>query len=251
MNRYRADLHVHTVLSPCGDLEMSPVNIVSIAARKGIDILGITDHNSTKHVALIKKLAEKEGIFVIGGAEVTTREEIHCLALFENNDSLVKFQQFLDAHLADVKNKPDIFGHQVVVNAEDIILEEEEKLLISATSKSLDEVQQFVHQLDGLFIPAHIDRPSYSMFSQLGFIPPDLKADALEISKQVSEEEMRSKHPELHDFTLIGCSDAHYPEQIGSRTSIFEMQHRSLSEIRKALAGEEGRKVWMKEVGSK
>ncbi len=248
MNRYRADLHVHTVLSPCGDLEMSPAQITDIAARKGIDILGVTDHNSTKHVALIKKLAEKRGIFVLGGAEVTTREEIHCLAFFENNDSLAAFQQYLDKHLADVKNKPEAFGYQVVVDENDMILEEEEKLLISAISKSLEEVQHVIHQMEGIFIPAHIDRPSYSLFSQLGFVPPGLKADALEISKQVSEEEMRNKHPDVQGYTLIGSSDAHYPGQIGSRTSIFEMKRRSFDEIKKALAGEEGRKVWIEEV---
>jgi len=110
MRSYRADLHVHTVLSPCGDLEMSPANIVMMAARKGVDVLGIADHNSTKHGMLIKKLAEKEGIFVLTGAEVTTKEEIHCLAFFENNDSLEAFQEYLDKHLPDVKNKPDTLG---------------------------------------------------------------------------------------------------------------------------------------------
>ncbi len=247
MNRYRADLHVHTVLSPCGDLEMSPAQITDVAARKGIDILGVTDHNSTKHVALIKNLAERKGIFVIGGAEVTTREEIHCLAFFENNDSLVKFQHFLDAHLADVKNKPGVFGYQVVVDEDEMILEEEEKLLISAISKSLEEVQQVVHQMGGIFIPAHIDRPSYSLFSQLGFVPPGLKADALEISKQATENEIKTRHPDLQAYTFIGSSDAHHPGQIGSRISIFEMKRRSFDEIRKALAGRGGRKVWIEE----
>ncbi|MFP4065323.1 MAG: PHP domain-containing protein [Bacteroidales bacterium] len=244
MRSYRADLHVHTVLSPCGDLEMSPANIVEASARKGVDILGIADHNSTKHGMLIKKLAEKEGIFVLTGAEVTTKEEIHCLAFFENNDSLEAFQEYLDKHLPDVKNKPDAFGYQVVVDEEEMIVEEVDKLLISALDQSIDQVEKKVHSLGGLFIPAHIDRPSFSLFSQLGFIPPDLKADALEISgKSGGPDKMRAKYPELKKFSIIQSSDAHFPDQVGDTRCYFLLKTRSFAEIRMALKGEEGRKV--------
>ena len=244
MRSYRADLHVHTVLSPCGDLEMSPANIVKAAARRGVDILGIADHNSTKHGMLIKKLAEKEGIFVLTGAEVTTKEEIHCLAFFENNDSLVAFQEYLDMHLPDVKNKPDTFGYQVVVDEQEMILEEVEKLLISALDQSVDQVEEKIHSLGGLFIPAHIDRPSYSLISQLGFIPPDLKADALEISKHSGgPEKMREQYPELKGYGLIQSSDAHFPEQVGDTRCNFFLKTRSFAEIKMALKGEGGRKV--------
>ncbi len=245
MNRYRADLHVHTVLSPCGDLDMSPVNIVDIAARKGIDILGITDHNSTKHGALIKKMAEQEGIFVLCGAEVTTKEEIHCLAFFEKNETLELFQEYLDKHLADVKNKPEIFGYQIVVDEAEQIVEEVDRLLISALNQTIDEVEAKVHSLGGLFIPAHIDRPAYSLFSQLGFMPPGLKVDALEVSKQSSPEKLVQQYPDLADYPFIQSSDAHFPEQLGTRMCAFQMHTRSFAEIGKALKGEEGRKVWM------
>ncbi len=245
MNTYRADLHVHTLLSPCGDLEMSPARIVEVAAERGIDILGVTDHNSTKHGALIKKLAGKEGIFVLCGAEVTTREEIHCLAFFENDDTLLRFQQYLDEHMSDLLNDSHRFGYQVVIDEEEMIVEEVEKLLFAAIDQSIDDVEEKVHALGGLFIPAHIDRPGMSLFSQLGFLPPGLKADALEISRHSSPEEVLSEHPEVAKYCLIGNSDAHFPEQLGSRTTLFRLKTRSFDEIRMALAGENGRKAWI------
>jgi 3',5'-nucleoside bisphosphate phosphatase len=179
MQQYRADLHVHTLLSPCGDLEMSPANIVKRAAELDIKILGIADHNSTKQAPLVKKLAEKEGIFTLCGAEVTTKEEVHCLAFFENIDTLSEFQKYLDDHLPNIKNDPKYFGYQVVIDEQEMILEEISKLLISGISQSLDQVEQKVHALKGIFIPAHIDRKKFSLTSQLGFVPPDLEGGCL------------------------------------------------------------------------
>ncbi len=239
----KADLHVHTVLSPCGDLEMSPVNIVKEAARKQIDILGITDHNSTRHGTLIKKLAEKAGIFVMCGAEVTTKEEVHCLTFFENDELLVDFQVFLDSHLKGVKNKPDLFGYQVVVDEHDNVLEEIDTLLISALDQTIDQVAQKVHSLGGLFIPAHIDRPSYSLIGQLGFVPPDMAADAFEISRFTSRNEIIKRFPYLSDHTFLKNSDAHAPEQIGSRYNLLKIKERSFKEIALAIKGQNGRKV--------
>lgn len=250
MNSYRADLHVHTVLSPCGDLEMSPANIVEAAVRNNIDILGITDHNSTRHAALIKKLAKKKGVYVLCGAEVTTKEEIHCLAFFENNDQLMSFQKYLEEHLADVKNHPELFGHQVVLNEEELIVEKVDKLLVSALDQTIDEVEATVHALGGLFIPAHINRPSFSLFSQLGFVPPGLKADALELSKPATPEQIIKQFPDLSEYTFIRSSDAHHPIQLGSGITVFEMKRRSFSEIRKTLKGVGGRKVWIGRVSS-
>ncbi|HSN49606.1 MAG TPA: PHP domain-containing protein, partial [Bacteroidales bacterium] len=107
MKFLRADLHIHTVLSPCGDLDMSPVNIVSEAAIRGLDIIGITDHNTTRHCELIKKLASEKGIYVMQGAEITTKEEVHCLVFFENTDELIELQEFLDRNLPDILNDSD------------------------------------------------------------------------------------------------------------------------------------------------
>jgi PHP family Zn ribbon phosphoesterase len=243
MKIFRADLHIHTVLSPCGDLDMSPANIISEASRKGIDIIGITDHNTTRHCRLISKLAAEKGIFVMQGAEVTTKEEVHCLAFFENSDTLDLFQVFLDDNLPDIPNDPEIFGHQVQVDENEIIIYKEKKLLINAISKSIKEVEAFVHGLDGIFIPAHIDRMKNSIYSQLGFLPENLNADALEISKATTPEKFSVRHSEINKFSLIRNSDAHFPADIGTAITNFHIDEPSFSEIKLSLKGINGRKA--------
>jgi 3',5'-nucleoside bisphosphate phosphatase len=243
MKTFRADLHIHTVLSPCGDLDMSPGNIISEAVRKGLDIIGITDHNTTRHCNLVTKMAAEKRIFVMQGAEITTREEVHCLAFFENTDALNKLQEFLDNYLPDLMNNPAIFGPQVQVDENENIIYEEKKLLINAISKSFKEVEVFVHSLNGLFIPAHIDRKKNSIYSQLGFLPENMNADALEISKVTLPELFTSTHPEIIDYPIIRSSDSHIPGSIGIPFTRFFIENPSFSEIRQALQGINGRKI--------
>jgi len=243
MREFRADLHIHTVLSPCGDLEMSPAKIIAAALLNRIDIIGITDHNSTRHCSIIKKIAEDHGIFVLQGAEITTKEEIHCLAFFENNETLDIAQDFLDKNLPDIKNDPLKFVYQVQIDENELIVYEEEKLLINAISKSLEEVESFVHGLGGIFIPAHVDRPKNSIFSQIGFIPDDLKVDALEVSGKSPISNFRTKHPELMKYRMISGSDAHYPGDIGSCCTFFTMEEICFREIRMTLAHINGRYI--------
>jgi len=243
MRKFRADLHVHSVLSPCGSLEMSPGNIVQSALNAKLDIIAITDHNSTKQVSIVKSMAEDRGIFVIGGVEVNTAEEVHCLALFETDEQLVDFQDYLDQHLPPIKNDTQKFGYQVVVDEFENIVEEEDRLLIIALNAGIVDVERKVHSLSGLFIPAHIDRPFNGIISQLGFVPINLKADAFELSRRahLSDWENNTKLPA--DPVFIRNSDAHRPEDVGKQISIFEMEEISFSEIRKALKSEGGRKV--------
>lgn len=248
MQNYRADLHIHTLLSPCGDLEMSPAQIVQRAAELDIQILGIADHNSTRHALLIKKLAAEKGILTLCGAEVTTKEETHCLAFFETTEALNDFQQYLDRHLPDIKNDPKYFGYQVVIDEQEMIVEEIERLLISALNQSIDQVEQKVHSLGGLFIPAHIDRPKYSLVSQLGFVPPDIRADAFELSQHSDEQQILKKFPYLKGKTFLRSSDAHFLQHLGKATSTFVMEALSFSEIRMALCQQQGRKVIINEL---
>ncbi len=241
MKIFRADLHIHTVLSPCGDLDMSPGNIISKASGMGLDIVGITDHNTTRHCSLISRLAVEKGIFVMQGAEITTKEEVHCLAFFENTDTLSLFQKFLDNNLPSVINDPAKFGYQVQVDENEMIIYEEKKLLINAISKSFEEVEKYVHELNGLFIPAHIDRMKNSIYSQLGFLPGNMNADALEISINSSTEQFAAAHPEVNKFTVIRCSDAHYLANIGNGITSFLLEDDTFSEIKQALKGINGR----------
>jgi PHP family Zn ribbon phosphoesterase len=244
MQKYRADLHIHTLLSPCGSLDMDPDTIVTIAQSKGLDIIGITDHNHTGHCRLASEIASEKGIFVLCGAEVTTKEEAHCLAFFETFEVLGDFQQLLNQSLIKVKNKTDLFGHQVIIDRNEQILEEVEPLLINATTLSVDALAKEVHQRDGIFIPAHVNRSAYSLTSQLGFIPPDIEADALELSKHADTSNFRKENPLLNAFSIIRSSDAHFPEDIGSVHTLFNIEKPSFQEIKMALLNTGGRSVF-------
>jgi len=232
MTVYKADLHIHTVLSPCGDLEMSPKNIIKKAKERGIDIIGITDHNSTLHCSLAREIGKREGVFVLTGVEVTTKEEAHCLAFFENDFYLSEFQKFLDNSLPDIPNDVERFGYQVVVDEEENILRQIDKLLISATDKSIEEIESKVHELEGIFIPAHIDKLKNSVISQLGFIPFDLKVDALEFSKNVNEDKFFADNAYLRGYRIIKSSDAHYIEDVGSVFTQIECRELSFQSIK-------------------
>lgn len=243
MNDYRADLHIHSLLSPCGDLDMSPSRIIGEAAKKGLDIIGITDHNSTRQSQLIYEMGKEKGIFVLRGAEVCTREEIHNLVFFESTEELDHFQEFLDLHLPRIKNKPLAFGYQIVVDRDEMIDYEEEWSLASALDVSLEELASKVHELNGIFIPAHIDRFVTSIYSQLGFFPEGLEADALEISWRSNPKDFVDTHPEIKKYSIVTNSDSHYPDDIGRVHTIFRMENRTFGEIKMALAKTNGREV--------
>lgn len=243
MRSFSTDLHIHTVLSPCGDLSMSPSNIVERVAAIGLELIAITDHNSTLHGSTVRKLAERKGIMVLYGAEVTTKEDVHCLCLFENDEQRVLIQDFIDQNRPEIKNNPDLFGHQLLVNEQEEIIEEIEPLLISGINASIDDVEKIVHQIGGLFIPAHIDRPKYSIMSQLGFIPKDLKYDALEISKNTSMDAIFKNYSYIKDACFIKSSDAHTLNQIGTSKTFLSMDNLSWNEFKMAILGIEGRGV--------
>ncbi|HSH50513.1 MAG TPA: PHP domain-containing protein [Bacteroidales bacterium] len=247
MKFFKADLHTHTVLSPCGDLEMSPFNIVQKAKNKGVDILGITDHNSTKNCKAMEEVAKKNDLFILKGAEVNTKEEVHCLAFFESDDELFGFQQYIDEHLPKIKNDIKKFGYQVVVDQNENIIEHIDWLLISALDVTIEQIEKKVHELNGLFIPAHIDRSRYSIISQLGFVPGDLKFDALELSKFVSKNKFLEENNYLKNYTFIQSSDAHFVDNIGDVSTDFMIQNLSFSEIKQALKAENNRKVFVYE----
>lgn len=243
MKQFIADLHNHTVLSPCGDVYMSPAEIVRRAKEKSINILGITDHNTTKHCKLVKKIADQHNLFILCGAEVTTKEEIHCLTFFENFDMLNDFQHLLEETITRIPFDPKDFGEQVVVDENEDIIEMPDYLLIAATNLSIEQLSKEVSHRGGIFIPAHITRPHNSIISQLGLIPEDLRYDALELDKNTSVRDFLSKHPNLKNITFTKSSDAHFPEQVGKYTSTFHMPNISFEEIQMALNKKNGRHV--------
>lgn len=230
----RADLHIHTVLSPCGDIEMTPLNIISRAAEEGLDVIGIADHNSTLNCLEISRVGEERGVFVLCGAEVTTREEVHVLCFVEQN-RLSELQDFLEKSIVRIPNNPEVFGYQLAVNSDEVVVAEIDYLLINAIDKSIEEVADFVHSLDGIFIPAHIDKGSNSVYSQLGFLPFGMSAEALELSRNADASAMAAKDKSVRGFNFIRSSDAHYREQIGSAYTLLDISDVSFSSLKRAL----------------
>jgi PHP family Zn ribbon phosphoesterase len=243
MHLYKADLHIHTLLSPCGDLDMTPDEIVHLAKERGLDIIGIADHNTTKHGKLTREYGREKGIYVLTGVEITTKEEAHCLAFFDSDENLDNFECYLQENLPDILNDTGRFGYQIQIDREQNVIYEEPKFLPAALHKTIEEVSEKVHSLNGLFIPAHIDRQKFSIPSQLGFIPFDLDIDAVEISCNTTREDYLSKNKYLQQKTFIQSSDAHYPHQIGSACCWFNMQSICFDEIKLALHQKEGRSV--------
>jgi 3',5'-nucleoside bisphosphate phosphatase len=237
MRWYKADLHIHTVLSPCGGLDMSPINIVRQAVEKKLDIIAITDHNSTKHCRSARQIAEKYGITVIAGAELNTKEEIHCLAFFENIDKADQFQKYIDDNLTIVPNKAEIYGHQYLVDENEDILDEEDRLLVAALQTGIEDVITEVHRLGGLAVPAHINRMYNGIFSQLGFLPEDLEADALELDRRAGNDNFYQAHPEIGRYPLLRNSDAHSLQQIGTATTEYLLDAPVFSELKAVLKG--------------
>lgn len=242
LNSFTADLHIHTCLSPCGDLLMSPKKIINRALEHRLDIIAITDHNSAENASAAIKAAAGSALVVFPGMEVCTQEEIHLLAIFENLTSVLGFQDVIQAHLQG-DNKPEIFGEQIVVNENDEVEAYEKRFLLGATDLSLESVVRSVHGLDGVAIASHIDRESYSILGQLGFIPETVIFEALELSPNITNECARKRFTAYSDRTFIRNSDAHYVNEIGNNSSRFIMGNPTFIELRKALRAEDGRCV--------
>ena len=239
---FRADLHLHTCLSPCAEEEMGPLAIVRQAKKKGLDVIGICDHNSAKNVAAVRQAGRREGLAVIGGVEVCSEEEVHILGLFDEQESLLNMQRLIDENLHG-ENNPELFGQQSLCDQNDAIVARETRLLIGATELSVDEVVEKIHQLGGLAVASHVDRESFSLFSQLGFVPEGLQIDALEISSLHSVTEARGHFPQTKDYPLVSFSDAHRLEEIGTTFTTFKVVSPCVKEFRKALLGEDEREI--------
>lgn len=240
MVSFRAELHIHTVLSPCGGIEMIPPLIVETALKKDIQIIAITDHNASANVEAVMQAAEGTGLKVIPGIELQTNEEIHSICLFNTLEQLAEFQSIVDKSLPDLKNNIEYLGEQFVVDKEGDFVRREERLLITSSSLSVYEACKIVTELDGLFIPAHVNREAYGIISHLGAIPPDLAVHTLEISRHITPEKACQKFPDLKKYHLIQSGDVHYLDDFLG-VNEFTIEKRTLNEIKLALLNQEGR----------
>jgi len=243
LRRLRADLHIHTCLSPCGELAMSPRAVVDRARAAGLDLIAVTDHNTTENAAAVIEAARGTGLAVLPGIELTTAEEVHILGLFDAGADLAPFQAEVFRNLPDIPAKRKFIRDQVLVDAEDYVTGFSPRCLFGATLLSVHDAVGLIHGHGGLAVACHVDRDSFSIVSQLGFIPPDLPLDAVEVSPRLTVDEARAAFGPFDPFPAVRFSDAHKPEEIGSVTTELVVAGPDLGELRKALAGLDGRKV--------
>ncbi|MFQ6083233.1 MAG: PHP domain-containing protein [Candidatus Aminicenantia bacterium] len=240
LRSFRADFHIHTCLSPCTDFEMSPQGIVDQVKLKRIDIIGICDHNSSENVMAVINAAKNEEIKVLPGMEVTSREEVHILGLFDEVKNVLTLQEIVYRNLYG-ENKEDEYGMQIIVNEKGEVLGFNKKLLISATILSIEEVIRYIHFYNGIAIASHIDREAFSIIGQLGFIPDDLELDGLEISPKISYQQAKKRFN--YNYPFVCSSDAHYLDEIGKGFTSLILEKATVKEIKKALRNEDGRRI--------
>jgi len=225
------DLHIHSALSPCADDDMTPNNIVNMAILKGLDAIAITDHNSCDNVQAVMNVADGR-ILVLPGMEVQTKEDVHLLCYFEDIEGLLDFDACIRHFMPQVPNVPHLFGNQYIMDQNDQIIGERKELLLSSLDLSVEQVVQLVIQRGGVVVPAHIDRPSYSIISQLGFIPSNLGFNVLEFLKFDMNYTIY-----YQEYKHIYSSDAHQLGQILEREMLIDIYNVSLTDIIQWLKG--------------
>lgn len=232
----RADLHLHSCLSPCGDLDNSPSAIARIARARGADLVALTDHNSARNCPAFAAAAKREGLSAIFGLEATSREEVDLLCLFERVDTALGFGRMMEDSLPDFPNDPSRFGEQLVVDEAESILEEVDVHLLSASRLTLDEIVDACHSAGGIAIAAHIDRAHHGLIAQLGFVP-DIGLDAVERVRDArSPGAVTSPSVGGPDGAIVANSDAHFPQDICRRWTAFEMARADFGGLVAALA---------------
>jgi PHP family Zn ribbon phosphoesterase len=240
LRRYKAELHLHTVLSPCASVEMIPPLIIQTAQEKKIDLIAVTDHNSTGNIKAVMQAAQGSHIAVLPGMELQTREEIHSLCLFDTFEQAEEFQEIVSRSLPDIQNHPGTFGEQFIVDSSGDFIRHEERMLLTSTSLSLKTAWEIVNRLGGLLIPAHVNRTVFGLLPVLGFVPQDIALEALEISRQITPSQARQKYPQLNKYPLIQNGDAHQLEDILGVTN-YTLLVPTITEIRLAFKGLHGR----------
>lgn len=243
LREFRADLHIHTSLSPCSDTwRMTPKGIVESAMDAGLDMIAVCDHHSMRNVSALQQAACDQGLVVLAGMEITSAEEVHTLGIFGNIDAAWALQEEIDQRLPG-ENVADVFGYQVLMDENDAILGAEERFLAGTTVFSIGEVVKAIQQLGGLAVACHVDREAYGIIAQLGWVPEDLRFDGLEVSWRLTLAEARQRFPEISAWPLVRSSDAHRPEDVGKAWTRLKMAEASFEELKLALRGENGREV--------
>ena len=212
--KVKYDLHMHSCLSPCGSDDMTPGNLVNMAALLGFDLIALTDHNTCRNVPAAVAAGKRAGIVVVPGMELCTSEEAHVICLFPTPEAALAFGAMVYEKLPPMDNDPGIFGRQLVMDEDDNILDEERRLLIGAADIGVDQVLAMAQSYGGTAFPAHVDKPAYSVIASLGAIPPEAGFRAAELSANADLEKLLKTNPELNGMLLLRDSDSHYLENM-------------------------------------
>lgn len=224
------DFHIHSCLSPCGDEDMTPNNIVNMAKLLGLDVIALTDHNTCKNCPATIEAGKKAGVCVVPGMELSTSEDIHMVCLFADVNSALKFSDYVNDHRLHIENNPEIYGRQIIMNAEDEQTGEEKDLLLMATEISIESAYEAVKSFGGFCYPAHIDRDSYSVTAVLGDLTPECNHGVAGISYDADEAMLRKLYS-LESVKLIQSSDAHYLENMKEAKNIIQLPELSAEAV--------------------
>lgn len=229
--KYYYDLHIHSCLSPCGDMDMTPNNIVNMAKLLGLDVIALTDHNSSLNCKAAMEVGDEIGLTVIPGMELTTSEDIHAVCLFPTLERAVSWSKYVRDNRIKIKNRPEIYGRQVIMNSADEEIGEVEELLLPAGNISIMNAFKKVREFGGICYPAHIDRDSLSILSVLGEIDESCGFTAAELADKSRETELKRLHPILNDLKIITSSDAHYLENMREAENYLELEELSAQSV--------------------
>ena len=220
--KFYYDFHLHSCLSPCGDEDMTPNNIVGMAKLLGLDIIALTDHNRCANCAATVALGKEAGLCVVPGMELSTSEDIHMVCLFADVESAMAFSDYVKENTAGIPNRPEIYGRQLIMNREDEIIGEEENLLLMASNIGIEQAYETVKKFGGFAYPAHIDRDSYSVTAVLGDFTPECKHGFTGISYDADVETLKKLYS-LEGVELMQSADAHYLENMKEAANTIDL----------------------------
>ncbi len=227
------DFHIHSCLSPCGDNDMTPYNLVNMAKLLGLDAIALTDHNTSQNCRAAIKVGESIGLTVIPGMELCTSEEVHIVCLFDDLKNAEAFSEYVLSTAPKIKNRPDIFGEQLIMNEADEIIGTQELLLTAASGISIENSVELVSEYGGFCYPAHIDRSSYSVISNLGMITEEMDFRAVEMTENADRADLIQKNPIIKNMPVIVSSDAHYLENMKEAKHIISAETNTAKAILK------------------
>lgn len=234
------DFHLHSCLSPCGDQDMTPNNIINMAYLKGLDIVALTDHNSSQNCKAFMEVGKKVGMITIPGMELCTSEDIHIVCLFKTLDGALEFEKVIRKNSPQIKNRAEIFGEQLILDSDDNVIGHEENLLINASGLSVTKALKLSRDFGGTCYPAHVDKMSNSIIAVLGVIPNECKFNTIELSKRCINEQrdkFLKENPSCSDKTIISSSDAHYLEDINEKINSLKLPDDSVETVINYLDG--------------